>query len=347
MAGGAIFVYSACRLNYNSLSPLEVIFFFAVVVIAECAPVLLPASYMSMYVTASIILALFLTHGLALTVVICMISVPAGGLFAQRAQPMRWLLPFAVCNASSEAIAFTLASLGYLYCGGQALTNASIGQLDWALVGYLIIWVLIFEAVIVVTNLTFSLLYSGQSWRLSLQHSVKWSAMEAITMIPFSILFVSLYMAYHVYGMLLALIPLFTLRRVLCVYAKYIRAYLGTISALGLCIQHHHLYTRGHLERVADLSDRIATHMDMPVRTLTYIREAGLLHDIGKVGIDESTLDKVGKLTDEEWQAIKQHPVRGAEILSQMKHFRPIVSWVRGHHERPDGTGYPDGLRDI
>jgi putative nucleotidyltransferase with HDIG domain len=71
----------------------------------------------------------------------------------------------------------------------------------------------------------------------------------------------------------------------------------------------------------------------------------GLLHDIGKLGTYETILDKPGKLTDEEFQLIKQHPAKGAEILSPIKQIRHIIPIVRHHHERYDGKGYPDGLK--
>jgi HD-GYP domain-containing protein (c-di-GMP phosphodiesterase class II) len=71
-----------------------------------------------------------------------------------------------------------------------------------------------------------------------------------------------------------------------------------------------------------------------------------MLHDIGKVGVNEEVLDKEGQLSPEDWAIIKQHPATGAEIISRLKHLEPIVPWVKGHHERPDGRGYPSGWRD-
>ncbi|MCL6628811.1 MAG: HD domain-containing protein, partial [Armatimonadetes bacterium] len=107
-----------------------------------------------------------------------------------------------------------------------------------------------------------------------------------------------------------------------------------------------HPYTKGHLERVADLATEVAKELRLRTSSLMLIRDAGILHDIGKVGVSEEILDKEGKLTDEEWNIIKQHPARGAEIIAQLRYLEPIVPWVRGHHERPDGRGYPDALKD-
>ncbi|MBI3814857.1 MAG: HD-GYP domain-containing protein, partial [Nitrospinae bacterium] len=75
------------------------------------------------------------------------------------------------------------------------------------------------------------------------------------------------------------------------------------------------------------------------------IELGGLLHDIGKLGTYEAILDKPGKLTDEEFKLIKQHPAKGAEILSPIKQIRHVIPIVRHHHERYDGKGYPDGLK--
>ncbi|MGQ9807806.1 MAG: HD-GYP domain-containing protein [Armatimonadota bacterium] len=148
------------------------------------------------------------------------------------------------------------------------------------------------------------------------------------------------------WGMLPILIPFFSLRQTLKLVTENIRAYRQTITTLAMLMQKYHPYTRGHLKRVADLSLRLARELRLPAQSQQWIWEAGLLHDIGKVGVPEQILDKTTKLTDEEWEIIKQHPVKSAEILSQLEFLDPIVPWVRHHHERVDGSGYPDGLKE-
>lgn len=123
-------------------------------------------------------------------------------------------------------------------------------------------------------------------------------------------------------------------------YAQ-LRSYRQTVSTLGSYMQRYHPYTQGHLRRVADLSERLASELALSPRSLRLISDAAMLHDIGKVGVSEDVLDKAGKLTDEEWEMIKQHPVKGAEIIRHLPYLQCTVDWVRYHHKWFDGSGYP------
>lgn len=103
-------------------------------------------------------------------------------------------------------------------------------------------------------------------------------------------------------------------------------------------------YTSGHSSRVADVTLLIAQSMGIVDDELETIHMAAHLHDIGKMAIPESILQKPGRLEAEEWEAIRRHPVVGFNILSRSKALRGIADIVLHHHERWDGTGYPDGL---
>jgi HD-GYP domain-containing protein (c-di-GMP phosphodiesterase class II) len=124
--------------------------------------------------------------------------------------------------------------------------------------------------------------------------------------------------------------------------------FVGSLKALTSSIDAKDQYTRGHSERVAVISRWIAERMTEPAplddEEIHRIYLAGLLHDIGKIGIDERVLRKAGKLTPEEMECIKRHPVIGANILRGIKQMRDIVPGVLCHHERMDGKGYPNGL---
>lgn len=104
-------------------------------------------------------------------------------------------------------------------------------------------------------------------------------------------------------------------------------------------------YTSGHSQRVALLSWHIADAIGLTEQETTDIYLAGLLHDVGKIGIEESVLTKPGKLTREEYDTVKQHPVIGARIISGIKQLRGVIPGLLYHHERYDGSGYPEGLR--
>ncbi|MEO6446722.1 MAG: diguanylate cyclase [Gemmatimonadaceae bacterium] len=103
-------------------------------------------------------------------------------------------------------------------------------------------------------------------------------------------------------------------------------------------------YTQGHCERVADVSCRLAAAMGFPEPDLFWFRIGALLHDVGKLIVPSDVLNKPGKLTKEEWELMKRHPVAGVELLSEVEFPWDVLPIVRSHHECWDGSGYPDGL---
>ncbi len=122
------------------------------------------------------------------------------------------------------------------------------------------------------------------------------------------------------------------------------KTFLGTVEALTYAIELKDPYTHGHSRRVADHSIAIAKALGLPKETIERIELAALLHDIGKIGIRGSVLDKPARLTDDEYEEIKKHPVLGAELVGKIETLRDIAKIIRHHHERCDGKGYPDGL---
>jgi len=125
--------------------------------------------------------------------------------------------------------------------------------------------------------------------------------------------------------------------------------FIGSLKALTRSIDAKDKYTRGHSERVAFIArwiaERFSEQKSLEEEQLHKIYLAGLLHDVGKIGIDEVLLRKEGKLNDEEMERIRKHPSIGAGILREMKQMREIVPGVLYHHERVDGKGYPNGLK--
>jgi putative two-component system response regulator len=126
---------------------------------------------------------------------------------------------------------------------------------------------------------------------------------------------------------------------------KLERISIATLEALVNALEAKDPYMRGHSARVADLSATVAHQLGMPDETVEEVRVAARLHDIGKIGTRETVLNKQEALTPEEFEHVKQHVVIGSQILAPLNHLGPIIPAVRGHHERWDGTGYPDGLR--
>ena len=122
-------------------------------------------------------------------------------------------------------------------------------------------------------------------------------------------------------------------------------AYLGAIRALAAALDARDPYTAGHSERVSALSVMIGREMHLGDSDLDVLRLGALLHDIGKIGLSDAVLRKASSLTAEEYEQIKRHPALGARILRQVPFLAPHLPIVELHHERPDGRGYPFGLR--
>jgi len=103
--------------------------------------------------------------------------------------------------------------------------------------------------------------------------------------------------------------------------------------------------TKGHVSRVSYYSEKIGQYFNLSESELETLKRGAILHDIGKIGTPDSILNKPGPLTPEEFEIMKRHPVDGYKILSSLKSFKDIASIVRHHHEKLDGSGYPDGLK--
>jgi len=119
----------------------------------------------------------------------------------------------------------------------------------------------------------------------------------------------------------------------------------GTLTALARAIDMKSRWTAGHSERVMKIAHKIGTAMHLSQGELDDLYRGGLIHDIGKIGIPTAILDKPGKLTQEEYLRVCEHPRMGARILEPIRAYAGIVTLVVQHHERYDGSGYPDGLK--
>jgi len=120
--------------------------------------------------------------------------------------------------------------------------------------------------------------------------------------------------------------------------------FLGAVQALAFALEARDEYTRGHSQRVTDVSVAVARQLGLPAPDGERVRIAGLLHDVGKIGINDTVLLKPAALSPEEVAHVRAHPVIGERILTPVISDREIIAAVRHHHERYDGGGYPDGL---
>ena len=128
-------------------------------------------------------------------------------------------------------------------------------------------------------------------------------------------------------------------------YRDLEKGYIETIRALANSIDAKDSYTRGHSQRVTEYSVDVAREMGLDEEEVARIQFGGILHDIGKIGIKEKVLGKAAPLTDEEYEYMKTHPLLGVGIVDPIEFLSGVKPIIRGHHERWDGKGYPDGLK--
>src|ERR1700685_1802068 len=119
----------------------------------------------------------------------------------------------------------------------------------------------------------------------------------------------------------------------------------AVLFTLARSIQGKDPYTHGHCERLSEGSTRLGAHLGLAEDEVTALRRAGVVHDIGKVAVPDAILLKPGKLTEDEWKLMREHSVVGERICAPLKSFRLVLPIIRHHHEKLDGSGYPDGLR--
>lgn len=186
--------------------------------------------------------------------------------------------------------------------------------------------------------------YYSMRWDILWHENFKWMLSSALFMSPIALLTDVLYGQQWWLGIGFVLLPVYALRMAVVTHEKTMEAYRHGVELLGRIMQEAHPYTHGHLHRVARWAVQIAEEMRLPASSMQHIGDAAILHDIGKVAVDDRVLNKVGKLTDDDWSMIRKHPVTGADLVVKMSVLGAVGHWIRHHHERPDGKGYPDGL---
>jgi len=160
----------------------------------------------------------------------------------------------------------------------------------------------------------------------------------------YGLLIAALWSVVGFFAPLLVLIPLFVARWAVAQFAEQQKAYEATVGALCQAVETKDFYTRGHSDRVSRGSVMIAREIGMRAERVEAIRYAGMLHDVGKLGVPTKVLQKTGKLTEEEYAAIQLHPMRGLDIVREIGFLDEALAGIMHHHERIDGRGYPMGL---
>ena len=250
-------------------------------------------------------------------------------------------------NGAQFALAALLAAIAFGWVlGGDPhdtfVARASVGRIiAAAMVAALIYYVVNASLVAGILSLT-SGLSLGRVWAGSLSPIV-------VAYVGYGILGLLMAQLYEEVGLLAALLflsPMLVARAAFANYAQLRETYDSTVRALVQAVETKDYYTRGHSERVSRVTEMIAREWGMREDRVQVIRIAGMLHDVGKLGVPTKILQKQGKLNQLEFEAIKLHPLRGYEMLCEIDFLTEALSGVYHHHERLDGRGYPMGLQD-
>lgn len=182
----------------------------------------------------------------------------------------------------------------------------------------------------------------GRVWTMSIRNI----AMGLVSQVPLGWLMAEIANRVGSWAAVLFMVPLLLARYSFTKFTETRELFFGSVSALSQAIDAKDGFTRGHADRVSRIAGAIAREMGLPERVIEQIELAGLLHDIGKIGVEDRILMKPARLDADETELMRRHPIYGASILEPSAALRPLVPLVLHHHENYDGSGYPEGLKE-
>jgi len=181
----------------------------------------------------------------------------------------------------------------------------------------------------------------GRVWSLSVSNILT----GLFALVPLGWLMSEIAVKVGLWAAAMFMVPLYLARFAFSKYAETRELFFGTVQALSQAIDAKDGFTRGHADRVSRIAGAIAREVGLSERLIEQIELAGLLHDIGKIGVEDRILMKPQRLDEDETDLMRRHPIYGASILAPSAALRPLVPIVLHHHENFDGSGYPEGLK--
>lgn len=330
----ALFIYLTPSLPSFSNIWLAILFFLTISIFAEFIPVDLPVGGV-ISIGFPIDFVLILVYGPALAMLITALGALIGEIIERK---VSWYK--IIFNTSQYALTAGIAGIIYQQAGGvvgaqnifRFILPATICALTYCIVNItLFVMVVSFAQNVRIKTI----------WRTSIKEMIPSYIAEA----PMGFLMAIVYTEVGIVGILLFFLPLLLARRSFELYTKMRKVYLDTIRALAAAIDAKDPYTKGHSERVAETSIAVAQELNLSDRDIENIEYTALLHDIGKIGIADNILGKESKLTNKEFDKIKEHTVMGAKIIEPVDFLKNSYKAIYHHHEKYNGKGYPDGLK--
>jgi len=331
----ALFIYLAPSLSLTSDMWLVLTFFIVLSTIAEFVPVDLPIEG-RVTIGFPIDFVVILVYGPAWALLITFLGEIIADTITRKTVWYKILF-----NASQYALSAGIAGMVYQGLGGVVgLVNIS-NYIIPAVICAIIYFLINSNLFMIVVSL------SEEVPILSVwKKRIKGTVATYIALAPIGFIMAMVYVSVGIWGIILFFFPLILARRSFELYTKMRKVYLDTIRALAAAIDAKDPYTKGHSERVSEMSLALAQELNLSDRDIENIEYAALLHDIGKIGIADNILGKNSSLTNEEFDKIKEHPIMGAKIIEPVDFLKNSYEAIYHHHEKYNGTGYPDGLKE-
>lgn len=338
--GISFLIYSMLRTSKNTIPDIILFGFFAA--LAESMPV-----YIAKEITVSV--------AFAVDLMALLIFGPYGGaLIASMGTAFQIVksedgtlrhifnLPYykTLFNISELALSVRIAGLVFEYTGGVAGTYIYPKYLIPAVIAASVYYLLNTSIIAILLSLL-----TNKSLSYVIMKEIKWMVPNFLFLAFLGIVMTEAFVRIGYISFVLLFIPLFMVRYMFKLYIDLKQSYYDTINVLMKALDAKDKYTAGHSQSVERIAALLSRELGLSESHIERIRIAALLHDIGKIGVKEEVLNKPGKLTDEEMNLIREHPVKGYEILSEVPSLKDVALWVRYHHEWYNGSGYPDGLK--
>jgi HD-GYP domain-containing protein (c-di-GMP phosphodiesterase class II) len=337
ISAGAVVLFRASVPIPSDIDISRVLFWTLIALTTAAFPVRLPGGVVAGITTAPIIAAIFDTQ-LANPLAVCWIALVGTTELRDIRRQIAWYGTlynrFAyVLAAFAGWLVFNLVQ-PVLQAGEPFSTVALI-----VLVGFAFSVTNMFLAVTAASLRTKSPM--ARIWALSVSNTL----FGTIALVFLGWLMAEVAIKVGLWATVLFMVPLLLARYSFTKYAETRAMFLGTVSALSQAIDAKDGFTRGHADRVSRIAGAIAREMALSERLIEEIELAGMLHDIGKIGVEDQILMKPARLDPHEQELMRRHPIYGASILEPSESLRPLVPLVLHHHENFDGSGYPEGRK--
>lgn len=333
IAGIALFAYLMRQFPLGRFN--EVLLFIALIVIADTAQITLPRGGASIYASSPIDLAAIVLLGPAGIAFIEAIASFFSEVFIQRRPAMKiaFNVPLLVMTVGVAGLAY------HAFPDAWTRLDSPRFLLPLMVSGVVYFAVNTFSISVVIG------LSSGKKPFHIWKQNYMWTFFHIFAFLPLGAIIALVYVSHGAWTILLFVVPIFLARYSFKVYVEMKEAHINTVAALTSALDASDPFTHGHSYRVSRYALRLGQAMGLSSRDLEILEYGALLHDIGKIAIQHDILLKNGRLSDQEFITLKQHPTIGADIVENLKFLREAAVLVRYHHEQPNGKGYPEGLK--